>query len=270
MKLWILGKTGLLGKALAEACKEIDFVATTRQEADITNLDSLKKAFHEIQPTHIINCTAFNDVDGAENTPDLAFGVNSLGVENLGKLGRKVIHISTDYVFDGTKKVPYVEEDPCNPLNIYGKSKREGEIRLLNVQPDALIIRTSWLFGKGGKNLISSLLHLLTSQKELKIAADQIGSPTYAPDLAHAILSLLNHTGIVHFANVGEASRLEIAQYFLKMAKEKQIPLSCQSLIPIKMHFPAQRPDYSALRTDKTLAPRSWQKAVEEYIDAIL
>ncbi len=270
MKLWILGKTGLLGNALVNVCKGLDFVATTRGEADITDLDSLKKALSEINPTHIVNCTAFNDVDGAESKSDQAFSVNSLGPENLGKLGKKVIHISTDYVFDGAKRSPYLEEDSCNPLSVYGKSKREGELKLLSAAPNALIIRTSWLFGTGGKNFISSLVNLLRTQTELKIAADQIGSPTYAPDLARTILSLLDHSGIYHFANAGQVSRLEIAEYFLEVAKERGIPLNCKSLIPFKMNFLAPRPDYSVLGTSKINTPRSWKEAAEEYIDASL
>jgi len=279
MKLWILGKTGLLGNALAELCieRKIDFTITSRQDADITSLESLESAASKINPTYIVNCTAFNDVDGAEKTPEKAYAINSLGPQNLGKLGIKVTHISTDYVFDGEKNTPYKEEDPCSPLSVYGKSKREGEVNLLTSTPNALVIRTSWLFGKGGKNFISALLNILKTQEVVKTTSDQIGSPTYAKDLARGILSSLDYSGLFHFSNVGEVSRFEVANYFMELAKDRAIPLLCNNLLPIstkEVNFIAKRPMYSALDIGKIknalgFAPRTWQEAVEDYVDAI-
>lgn len=278
MKIWILGKTGLLGKALASYClsNRIDFTVTGRQEADIADLFSMEKAFKEIHPTHIVNCTAFNDVDGAEKRGVMAYAVNAMGAENLGMIAEqnkvKAVHISTDYVFDGEKNTPYLEEDECAPLNVYGKSKREGEVRLLKVNPSALIIRTSWLFGEGGKNFISKLLNILKSQTEIKTPFDQVGSPTFAKDLARDIVGNLNKTGLYHFANTGGCSRVEIAEYFLKLAKEQNIPVLCKSIVPIsseEVGFVAKRPNYSVLNVSKIFVPRPWKEAVKDYVNSI-
>ena len=284
MKLWILGAHGFLGSALCALCteKQINFVATGKEEADITDLEHLRKFFKMHNVTHIINCAAYTDVDGAEKHSEQALLVNALGPKNIGIIahenGLKIIHISTDYVFDGSLERPYTELDPCQPVdNIYAKTKWEGEKNLSHVCPSACIIRTSWLFGKGGKNFISSVFQKMKKEPSLKVVSDQRGRPTFAPDLALAILELLESTGIYHFANAGEVSRFEIATEIKKKAEELNIPLSCKEIIPTTSDLfptPAKRPGYSVLNTKKIESvlshpPRRWTEALSEYLCAI-
>lgn len=280
MKVWVLGKDGLLGSSLLEVAKNNSILCegTSRGEANITSLDSLKKFVNDFQPTHIINCAAYTDVDGAEREPQRALQVNADGPMNLGKLARqkgiKVVHISTDYVFDGSGRVPYLELDICNPIGSYGASKREGEMRLLEEHPSACIIRTSWLFGGKGKNFISSLLKLLKKEKELKVVSDQRGKPTYSIDLAEAVFQILDHSGIYHFANSEEMSRYEIAQEVFRLGKEMGIDMVCERIIPVmsaEFPTPAKRPAYSVLSTKKIESvlgrcPRPWKAAFKEFI----
>ena len=283
MKLWIMGAKGFLGAALSKLCEEkgIDFVGTGREEADITNLEHLKNfSFQGI--THIINCAAFTDVDLAEKNPEQAFLVNATGAKNAGiiaqAIGAKIIHISTDYVFDGALARPYTELDPCTPIdNVYARSKLQGEKNLLEVCPSACIIRSSWLFGKVGKNFISSIVQNMQEAPLLKVISNQRGRPTFVNDLAHVILAMLSYSGIYHFANGGEVSRFEIAREIYKMAQTLNIPLVCREIIPVlsdTFPTPAKRPSYSVLDTTKieqvlNASPREWTNALNEYLCAI-
>lgn len=286
MKLWILGKKGLLGSTLHALCqtKKISSIATSREEADISHLEHLKRFLDHSEAkeiTHIINCAAYTDVDRAEKEKEIAYQVNALGPENIGlvaqKIGAKVVHISTDYVFDGSLGRPYTETDQCFPLSVYGKTKWEGENNLLAISPSACIIRVSWLFGNGGKNFISSVLQKLKTESSLSVVSDQRGRATFTPDLAEVILELLCHSGIYHFANQGEVSRFDIAKNIYEKAKALAIPMACQNLSPTPSHTfptPAKRPSYSVLNTKKieTLlgeSPRSWETALQDYLCAI-
>jgi dTDP-4-dehydrorhamnose reductase len=280
MKIWILGKDGLLGKELISKCREkrIPFVATSRQEADITDLKQLLQFAENKEITHIVNCAAYTNVDEAENHPENAYRINSDGPENLGivarKLGLKLVHISTDYVFNGENEEPYKESDDCSPVGIYAHSKWLGENRLLAQFPTACIIRTSWLFGKGGKNFISSILSHLKEKEELRIVSDQRGRPTFVRDLAENILALLCHSGIFHFANSGAYSRFELAQAVKAEADSRGIIVACRSILPVSSNdFPtrARRPASSVLCTQKIekllgKAPRTWEEILKEYI----
>lgn len=271
--LGILGAGGLLGRTLQQMS---DCVTATHAQVDITSLDQLRAWIMQARPSHIINCAAYTHVDNAEKEPEKAYAINALGAENVGRAaaeaGARVIHISTDYVFsNGTK--PFGEEDVCEPIGIYGMSKREGEKKLLAVLPSACIIRTSWLFGQGSNNFISSLLGKLRSQSELRVVADQVSNPTFCSDLAKAILTLLDHRGIFHFTNEGTFSRYQIAQDMLKSAQARGIPLACQSIIPVSANdflTLAPRPQFSALSTHKyrllIAPPRSWHTVLEEYL----
>ncbi len=272
----------MLGTALLELCNKrgIEAVGTTRQEADICNYDELKVKALEINPTHIINCAAYTDVDGAESNPDAAFAVNSEGAANVARVAAelfcRLVHISTDYVFDGLGTLPYVEIDACAPVNVYGKSKLEGEKRVIELLPTACVMRTSWLFGSRGKNFISSLLNLFQQKEELRVATDHSGKPTYCYDAASAALALLNAEGIVHFASEEGASRFEIACEILKAAKSLGIDFKCQKIIPdLSSQFPtiARRPSYSVLDTTRycnitLLKPRPWREATREFLNA--
>lgn len=280
MKLWIVGAGGLLGAEVHRLCMErrIVSVATTRQQADITHFADLERAAEIIQPTHIINCAAFTRVDDAEKEQELAYRVNARGPGYLGSLAckyqAKIIHISTDYVFPGNGERPYQETDSTEPQNVYGKTKWEGECNLRQENPEACIIRTSWLYGKHGKNFISSLMQLLKTQPELNVVEDQRGRPTYFKDLAEVILELIDHAGIFHFANEGAASRYEIAKTILSHMQSLSLPVTCQRIRPVKsidFPLPAKRPGYSVLDTTKIeqvleKKPRHWEETLREYL----
>lgn len=284
MKLWVTGGQGMLGKILHQLCgqKGIACIATSHREADLTNPSVLLQLVERIQPTHIINCAAYTDVDGAENNEEKAFGVNASGARNLAlaalKIGAKLIQISTDYVFDGFATTPYQEEDlPC-PINVYGRSKWEGEKQVLDVYPKTCIIRTSWLFGSQGKNFISSVHNWLQEKEKIQVVADQSGRPTYVQDLAVAVLDLLDAEGIIHFANAGPVSRyqlaLDIREEMLKSGK----PVRCSQIEPVasqQFPTPAKRPSYSVLATEKFTQitgkqPRPWKEAIGEYFEHVI
>jgi len=286
MKFWITGANGFLGKTMQNTCrkKEVPFIATGKDEVDISSLDQVNRfacssSFNGI--THIINCAALAHVDLAEKNWDAAFGVNVLGPENLGKIASErnipVIHFSTEYIFNGCKTdIPFKETDLPEPIGAYGVTKREGEVRLLAANPRSCIIRTSWLFGGEGKTFLSSLLERIKRDKTLQIAADQKNRPTYVVDLTEAVFLLLNYQGIIHFANQGEASRYEIALQIKERAIEYGIPITCDEIIPLSSDRFAQinqRPVHCVMDTTKfeqlfQEPIRSWKETVKDLIQS--
>ena len=282
MKIWITGAQGLVGQALQKLCKEqhLSFIPTGHGDVDISSLSSVKEFFHTHPDiTHIINCAAYTRVDEAEKQHEEAFKANTLGPENLGKLAHnenlKLVHVSTDYVFDSENPSPLTETAPHKPTSVYARTKQEGEIRLLNEFPHACIVRTSWVFGHGGKNFISSLLNKLQNEKKISVVQDQVNRLTYASDLAEVLLALLCHEGIYHFANQGVASRYDVALKMRQLLKENGKELPCEEIIgvPASMFpLPAQRPRFSVLDTQKIeklvgITPRSWEQALKEFVD---
>jgi dTDP-4-dehydrorhamnose reductase len=279
MRLWIVGGNGMLGSILHERSKQLNLtsLATGRDQGDVTDLRALERVAETFQPTHIVNCAAYTNVDGAEKDPETAFAVNATGAENIACIakhaGARLVHISTDYVFDGKGAKPYLETDPCAPINVYGKSKWEGEKKVCALLPQACVIRTSWLFGAQGKNFISSLLQWLKEKERIQVVSDQCGKPTYCGDLADAILAMLDSTGVYHFANSEPASRYEIALEIDRMARQKGINLKCCHIEPVNSSTfptPAERPLYSVLSTEKITrrleqSPRSWKEAVIDF-----
>lgn len=275
MKLWIPGAGGLLGSALA---KKGD-LATQRAEADITNLDSLL-AFVKHHPgiTHIVNCAAQSVVDTAETQREETFRINAIGPENLAliatKIGARFIHISTDYVFGGAQRSPLKETDPTDPCNYYGFTKLEGEKRVQKAMPSACILRTSWIFGRGGKNFVAKLLRLFEEKETVQLTSDQWGRPTYAPDLADVIRRLFNHSGIYQFANQGAVSKYEFGLAMRHEALQLGLPLKVKQILPTPSStFPllAERPVYSAFDTAKiekelNLVIRPWKEALKEFL----
>lgn len=282
MKIWLLGSQGMLGKCILDLLKRkaVDVVGTARQEVDIADLASVEAFAKQVEPTHIINCAAYTNVDGAEKEKELAWAVNALGPKHLGLVANtyriKIIHISTDYVFNGRSRVSYKEEDETDPINYYGMSKREGEENLLALSPDSCVIRTSWLFGRGGKNFISTLETLFQTKQELQVVDDQINRPTYCEDLADAILKLIDASGVFHFCNGGPASRYEIAKELLSVMKRQGMKVVCERVIPVKASLfptPAKRPSYSVLDTAKVEGvlkekPRHWKESLIDYYKA--
>lgn len=274
MKIWILGADGQLGRTLASLCQrdQIPFVASKKNEADVTSLESLQTFVKQQSISHVINCAAYTNVDQAETEPHLAYDVNAKGPENLAILGNefdfKVIHISTDYVFDGSKRSPYVEEDVCHPLSIYGKSKNEGEKRLFDQYKEALVVRTSWIFGFQGKNFVSSILDQLKTKEKIYADDNQISSPTYNCDLAKVLLDLRDQTGIIHFSQQEALTRYQIACDFFNLAKELGMEMRCQKITALSSsHSQGVRPKYSVLGSSKLkIKPREWKSVLREYI----
>jgi dTDP-4-dehydrorhamnose reductase len=280
-KLWILGAQGLLGRALVKECsaRGIKAVGAGRQEADITSLEMLQKEANQVAPSHIINCAAYTDVDGAEKDYERAWSINAKGAEQatLVALSTKahLIHISTDFVFDGTKNQALLEEEEASPVNAYGRSKWEGEQLVRKAYPGACILRTSWLFGSGGKNFFSSLLSAFKAKEQMRIIADQWGRVTYAPDLANAVLDLLDYKGTLHFANEGVVSRYEVACALLEKLRQSGAALQCKEIHPVSKEafpLPAPRPSYSILSTEKYThslgrAPRAWREVLSAFLE---
>lgn len=280
MKIGVLGSAGMLGTALLEVCKSrgMPAVGLSRVECDICDREALQAFVDQMRPTHLINCAAYTDVDEAESHERAAFAINAAGAENgacvARDCGARYIHISTDYVFGGRGMHPYREEDVCSPINVYGKSKLEGERRVLSQMPEALIVRTSWVFGPSGKNFISSFLSRLCKETCIKAVSDQEGKPTYCYDLAEALLELREVSGVVHFANSGGGSRYSIAQELLGCARSLGLPVTCEHILPaLSADFPtkAMRPPYSVLDTTKYTKltgkePRHWTLGFKEQL----
>jgi dTDP-4-dehydrorhamnose reductase len=276
MKLWILGKRGLVGQALIEKVKTqgMTFRATSHDEVDIGNETQIVSFAEQEGITHLINCAAYTLVDDAERYPALAYRLNSDGPHLLGKVARRlnifVTHLSTDYVFDGSQQHPYRESDPCRPLSVYGHSKWLGEKRLLSELPAACIVRTSWVFGRGGKNFISLLVKFLQEKERLEVIADQTSRATYIEDLCEALLGLQGKSGIFHFANQGAHTRVELAQSVLKELEQRNLPITCKEIVPIRSTLPAPRPIYSVFDTAKVesiLKIREWNAVMKEFVN---
>jgi dTDP-4-dehydrorhamnose reductase len=246
----IFGATGLLGKALTQQWTGDETVALGSRDVDIRDAARLHAAVDTAAPDWIVLAAAYTDVDGCESHRDLAFAVNRDGAVNVAKAaksaGANLLFLSSDYVFDGTKKSPYETDDERNPQSVYGRSKAEAELRLLESLPDCCIARTSWLFGAGGKCFPDTILKLAASRPELNVVNDQRGCPTYTVDLSRAIIELCrkNASGIVHISNAGDCSWFEFASEIVERSRltTEVRPVSSQ-----QMPRPAPRPAYSVL-----------------------
>ncbi len=276
MKILILGHKGMLGSDLflrLFAFHEVE--GKDIEDFDIVSQGACTEAISEIGPDVVINAAAYTDVDGCESDSDTCFSVNAEGVKNIAlacrERGIKIVHFSTDYVFDGMKRNPYQEDDTCNPINVYGKSKLAGEQYLKQFSDNFLLIRSAWLYGKNGKNFVKTIVEKARTEKVLNIVDDQVGSPTFTWDLAAAVQLLIEdrHTGIYHITNRGNCSWYQFAVKILKSACVAGVTVK-----PIKsdaLQRPAKRPHYSVLTcrkffetTGKTM--RYWQVALDDYI----
>lgn len=282
-KIWICGASGMLGSHFKRlfAERNIPFLANDRKQIDITNLQTVSNFVRVQKITHMINCAAYTQVDKAETELKQAYLVNAIGPHNLGiaarRYGARVIHFSTDYVFDGKSHTPYTEEQLCTPIGAYGMSKLAGEMKLLEEHSDTCVMRTSWLFGYPGKNFVDTMLRLMSEREKITVVSDQIGRPTYCQDLAEAALELLDEEGIFHFANTSETNWYQFAQEIHRQGKELGFPMVVKSIEPISTaEYPTAcvRPAYSTLSTKKIEdrlghAPRSWQKALNAYLTLV-
>jgi dTDP-4-dehydrorhamnose reductase len=273
MRVMIIGASGLLGKPLVQQWNSAELFTPTSQEVDIRNAASVCEAVRKSKPQWIVLTAAYTDVDGCESNRDLAFAVNCDGPVNVAKAaketGARLLFMSSDYVFDGTKTTPYEIDDPRNPQSVYGRTKAEAEIKLLELMPECCIVRTSWLFGIGGKCFPDTILKLAAKRPALDVVNDQRGCPTYAADLAGAIIQLCrkNARGIVHATNAGNCTWFEFAEEIVRGAGLNTVvrPVASE-------HFPrpARRPAYSVLSPTSLHAfgieMPSWRDALSRYL----
>jgi dTDP-4-dehydrorhamnose reductase len=273
MRITIFGASGLLGKALMREWTEDAVTGLSSRDADIRDAKRVQQAVEETRPEWIVLAAAYTDVDGCEGNPELAFAVNCGGAVNAAiaarRFGARLLFLSSDYVFDGKKAAPYEIEDARNPQSVYGRSKAEAEIKLLDLMPDCCIARTSWLFGVGGRCFPDTILKLAASRPALDVVNDQRGCPTYAVDLARAISQLCrkNAAGIVHVTNAGNCTWFEFAQEIVRSAGLATIvrPVSSQ-----QMARPAPRPAYSVLSPTRLrtfgIDMPSWRESLQRYL----
>lgn len=274
----VTGASGMLGRDLCRALTQagIHFIEMDVEGIDISSLSSVLEVFKTVKPGIVINVAAITDVDGCESTEELAFKVNAVGPENLAKAAKDfrsfLVHISTDYVFDGTKTEPYLEDDATNPIGVYGKSKLEGEIRIQKILPkNHCIIRTQWLYGAHGKNFVDTIIRAGAGNKILRIVNDQRGAPTYTVDLSDAIVKLcrLKATGNFHITNSGSTTWSNFAAKIMKLSGLNKVQI--QEISTQDLGRPAPRPLYSVLDTSKFerltgTRLRHWEDALEEYL----
>lgn len=288
MSILIVGSKGQLGREIEEVLhtgnskigknpdilNNVDIIGADIDNLDITNISATKKFVNTLRPDAIINCAAFTNVDVCESYRDLALKVNAIGPRNLAiaaeQIGAKLIHISTDYVFDGMNHIPYCEWDSCNPQSIYGKTKHLGEQYVRNFCSRYFIIRTSWLYGYHGKNFVKTIMKLAREKESIKVVNDQRGNPTNANDLAHHILKLIDcdEYGIYHCTGNGECTWFDFACKIIEYSN-----INCEVVPCFTNEFPrpAKRPSYSSLDNmmlKNTVGDemRFWQDALKSFI----
>lgn len=274
-KILVTGATGQLGselKVLSENYKKYEWVFADRSKIALDNIELLKRQLNDINPDVIFNCGAYTAVDKAESEKEIAFTVNHLAVEEIAKYAfknkAKLIHVSTDYVFDGTSSMALNEEAETNPINVYGESKLAGEVSCLKENPDSIIIRTSWVYSKFGNNFVKTMQRLMQERDSINVVNDQIGSPTYAADLAQAMISILESSnwvpGIYNYSNEGEISWYDFALSIRELGKYKcnvgGIPSSSYPTA-------AKRPEFSLL--DKKKIKEIYNLHIPDYKESL-
>lgn len=282
-RILLLGGSGILGsEVLLQLQRDnFDYVAPASRDLDIRNKDQVINFVSHFKPAWIVNCAAWTNVDGAESHFNEAMELNARAVQNIGdaaaEIKSRVIHISTDYVFDGKSSVPYSEIDPTSPINAYGKSKLEGELTLRrNLENDSFLIRTSWLYGKNGKNFVKTIIGKALAQETCTVVGDQFGTPTYSRDLAVAIVNSIKNPmppGTYHYSNLGEASWYEFARTIYQMLGVDPNLVSMSATADIKQRTP--RPKYTVLSKEKWLETKvsgipDWHTSLELAMPEIL
>lgn len=258
-KILVTGANGQLGSelnVLSSDYPQYEWIFADRKKVTLDDLELLKDQLNEIRPDIILNCGAYTAVDKAETEKELAFVVNHLAVEIIAKYAAskkaKLIHISTDYVFEGSSSIALNEEAETNPINVYGESKRVGEIACLKENPDSIIIRTSWVYSKFGNNFVKTMQRLMQERDEINVVNDQIGSPTYAADLAKAMMKIVEYPnwipGIYNYSNEGEISWFEFA---LAIKEVGGYNCNVGGIPSISYPTPAKRPEFSLLDKSK-------------------
>ncbi|WP_163859867.1 dTDP-4-dehydrorhamnose reductase [Paenibacillus elgii] len=275
MKVLVTGAKGQLGTDLVKIFKEQFIVyGLGRAELDITNLEQTKQVIYELQPDIIVHAAAYTAVDLAETDEEKAYRVNGVGTRNLAicaeQVGAKMCYISTDYVFDGASTTPYREYDNTNPLSVYGKSKRAGELLVQSLCSKYFIVRTSWVYGIHGNNFVKTMMKLAKEREHIKVVNDQYGSPTYTVDLACFLKELIitEKYGIYHSSNTGICTWYEFAKAIFEEIDAKVILEPCSTE---EFPRPAPRPMYSAMehlsiKINDFSDLRDWRLALKEYI----
>lgn len=280
----VTGANGQVGneiRALATHFPALNILFTSRNELDITDNDAVKKFFLNHEPTVVINCAAYTAVDRAESEPELAQLINATATGYLADACRLIdipyIHISTDFVYDGNKTNPLLETDATNPSGVYAKTKLEGEQLAIQKHKKTIVIRTSWVYSSFGNNFVKTMLRLGREKPELKVVNDQTGSPTYARDLADALLKItllcevLKPWGIYNFSNDGAITWYEFAKEILLL---KGIETPVHPISTAQFPTPAKRPAYSVMNKEKIIKtfgirPRPWKHSLEECLKLI-
>lgn len=281
--IWLVGASGLLGAELKASLVSIgaDFIATGR-EVNILDPSSLEKFVGRKKIDWIVNCAGYTDVEKAEDETDLCFCLNAEGPANLAKLANgidaKMLHISSDYVFDGNKKLPYREDDPVTPIGAYGLSKAEGETAVRAEQLESIILRTAWLYGKYGYNFVYSMLNLLSKEGKVGVVADQYGSPTYTADVVEAIIAIINAPkavfGVFHCTDGGETTWHGFATEIQSLGLAYGILATTRPIAAVstdEYRSKAKRPAYSVLSSEKIrreygLTMPTWKRSLERFI----
>jgi len=283
--IWLIGCKGMLGTELSNLLEKtnLPFVGTDR-EVDITNKKALNEFINGKNINYVINCAAYTAVDKAEDDIQTCNNLNNLGAANIAscssEIKAKFIHISTDYVFDGKGFIPYKEDDITNPIGVYGKSKRDGEISVLENNPNSYIIRTAWLYGKYGNNFISTMIRLMNERDEIKVVNDQRGSPTWAYDLVNIIINFINADrpyGIYHYTNEGDITWFDFAKEIYNLGRELNlIKKNCLVSPCTSEEFPSKvtRPSFSVLDKSKIKSTLGiniplWNNSLKEYLKCL-
>lgn len=285
MRVLITGNGQLATELIGIIPCEIDFKQLAKDELDITEPEGVSGVFSKYKPHYVINAAAFTAVDQAETNEALAYAVNEQGVANLAeaakRVGSRLIHVSTDFVFNGERCVPYDETVPTEPIGVYGASKRAGEKQLLEILDNPIIIRTSWVYSQYGSNFVKTMLRLMETKEELGVIVDQVGTPTWAAGLARTIWTMIEQntaSGIYHWSDAGVCSWYDFAVAIQKKALalgllSKEIPI-----VPIPTSAyptPAARPNYSVLDKSKIthetgIAPKHWQAELDEMLATLV
>ncbi len=275
--LLITGANGQLGnemRCIADCDNINSYIFTDVEELDITNFSDICNFVEIHKPDFIINCAAYTAVDKAEDDNEICTKINTLAVENLANAAKianaKIIHVSTDYVYGGDATMPYIESDTTNPKSVYGKTKLDGEIALANILPEqSITIRTSWLYSSYGRNFVKTMISLGKERESLNVVCDQRGTPTFARDLANAIMSIVKsnkfEAGIYNYSNEGECSWYEFACEIFKLAK-----IDCKVNAITTEQYPtkAQRPAYSVL--DKSKIKRVYGLEIPKWKESLI
>jgi dTDP-4-dehydrorhamnose reductase len=270
-RILVTGAGGQLGRELIDVLTGDEVHGLDHRALDVGDRHAVVAAVERVRPSWIINAAAFNDVDGAEREVEQAFKVNASGPGYLAgaaaRVGAGIVHISTDYVFDGRKGAPYVESDRPNPLSAYGRSKYEGELQVLGSEASACVLRTAWLYGRWGKNFVKAILAAAEGGGPLKVVADQVGSPTWTRHLANAISQLIRTParGLFHVANGGACSRFEFARAIV-WGRVEVLPITSAEAAR-----PAPRPANSSLASERWEAAGlrplpPWSAALAEFL----